>query len=73
MCKACGRGFLLLRLSYKGRRTRELSSSLCIPFERSMWNDFRFVASNVIYDFESLGEFTTGNLIIDEEDWAVIA
>ncbi|KAF4456816.1 FAD NAD(P)-binding domain-containing [Fusarium albosuccineum] len=46
--------------------------SLCIPFEGFTWNDFRFVASNVRYDFEKHG-FTTANMIIDEEDWAVIA
>lgn len=47
--------------------------SQCIPFEGFTWNDFRFVASNVIYDFEGLGGFTTANMIVDEEDWAVIA
>jgi 2-polyprenyl-6-methoxyphenol hydroxylase-like FAD-dependent oxidoreductase len=46
--------------------------SLCIPFEGFTWQDFRFVASNVIYDFEKYG-FTTANMIVDEEDWAVIA
>ncbi|KAH8648251.1 hypothetical protein BGZ61DRAFT_277811, partial [Ilyonectria robusta] len=46
--------------------------SLCIPFEGFTWNDFRFVASNVKYDFEKYG-FTTANMIVDEEDWAVIA
>lgn len=47
--------------------------SLCIPFEGFTWQDFRFVASNVIYDFEGLGNFTIANMIVDEEDWAVIA
>lgn len=46
--------------------------SLCIPFEGFTWNDFRFVASNVKYDFEKPG-FTTANMIVDEEEWAVIA
>ncbi|KAH7161029.1 hypothetical protein EDB81DRAFT_642266 [Dactylonectria macrodidyma] len=46
--------------------------SLCIPFEGFTWKDFRFVASNVKYDFEKYG-FTTANMIVDEEDWAVIA
>ena len=46
--------------------------SQCIPFEGFTWNDFRFVASNVKYDFEKYG-FTTANMIVDEEDWAVIA
>lgn len=47
--------------------------SQCIPFEGFTWQDFRFVASNVKYDFEKHGGFTTANMIIDEEDWAVIA
>jgi 2-polyprenyl-6-methoxyphenol hydroxylase-like FAD-dependent oxidoreductase len=46
--------------------------SLCVPFEGFTWQDFRFVASNVKYDFEKYG-FTTANMIVDEEDWAVIA
>lgn len=46
--------------------------SQCIPFEGFTWNDFRFVASNVKYDFEKYG-FTTANMIVDDEDWAVIA
>ncbi|KAK9415457.1 hypothetical protein SUNI508_10481 [Seiridium unicorne] len=46
--------------------------ALCVPFEGFTWNDFRFVASNVKYDFEKYG-FTTANMIVDEEDWAVIA
>ena len=46
--------------------------SLCIPFEGFTWNDFRFVASNVRYPFDEYG-FTTANMIVDEEDWAVIA
>lgn len=46
--------------------------SLCIPFEGFTWHDFRFVASNVKYDFGRYG-FTTANMIVDEEDWAVIA
>lgn len=47
--------------------------ALCIPFEGFTWQDFRFVASNVKYDFEGYGGFTTANMIVDEEDWAVIA
>ena len=46
--------------------------SQCIPFEGFTWNDFRFVASNVKYDFEEHG-FSTANMVVDEEDWAVIA
>ncbi|KAF4784581.1 hypothetical protein HER10_EVM0009933 [Colletotrichum scovillei] len=46
--------------------------SLCIPFEGFTWTDFRFVASNVNYNFEKYG-FATANMIVDEEDWAVIA
>ncbi|KAI0121261.1 hypothetical protein BJ170DRAFT_661063 [Xylariales sp. AK1849] len=45
---------------------------MCIPFEGFTWNDFRFVATNVRYDFAKYG-FTTANMIVDEEDWAVIA
>ncbi|KAF4555598.1 FAD-binding domain-containing protein 29 [Elsinoe fawcettii] len=47
--------------------------SLCIPFEGFTWQDFRFVACNVKYDFEGLGGFATANMVVDEEDWAVIA
>ncbi|PNS18824.1 hypothetical protein CAC42_5363 [Sphaceloma murrayae] len=46
--------------------------SLCLPFEGFTWQDFRFVATNVKYDFEGLGGFTTANMIVDEEDWAVV-
>lgn len=46
--------------------------SLCVPFEGFTWNDFRFVASNVKYDFEKYG-FSTANMVVDDEDWAVIA
>ncbi|KAG8627709.1 hypothetical protein KVT40_003582 [Elsinoe batatas] len=47
--------------------------SLCIPFEGFTWQDFRFVACNVNYDFEGLAGFSTANMVVDEEDWAVIA
>lgn len=46
--------------------------SQCIPFEGFTWNDFRFVASNVKYDFEKY-DYATANMVVDEEDWAVIA
>lgn len=46
--------------------------ALCIPFEGFTWQDFRFVATNVRYDFEAYG-FTKANMIVDEKDWAVIA
>jgi 2-polyprenyl-6-methoxyphenol hydroxylase-like FAD-dependent oxidoreductase len=46
--------------------------SLCIPFEGFTWNDFRFVATNVKYPFEDYG-FSTANMVVDPEDWAVIA
>ncbi|EXJ67585.1 uncharacterized protein A1O5_09598 [Cladophialophora psammophila CBS 110553] len=46
--------------------------SLCIPFEGFTWSDFRFVAANVKYDFDKYG-FATANMVVDEEDWAVIA
>ncbi|EXJ93193.1 hypothetical protein A1O3_01750 [Capronia epimyces CBS 606.96] len=47
--------------------------SLCIPFDGFTWPDFRFVACNVHYDFEALGDFATANMVVDGEDWAVIA
>ncbi|KAJ3538858.1 hypothetical protein NM208_g5728 [Fusarium decemcellulare] len=46
--------------------------SQCIPFEGYTWKDFRFVACNIKYDFEVHG-FDTANMIIDDDDWAVIA
>jgi 2-polyprenyl-6-methoxyphenol hydroxylase-like FAD-dependent oxidoreductase len=46
--------------------------SQCIPYEGFTWNDFRFVATNVKYPFDKYG-FTTANMIVDKEDWAVIA
>lgn len=46
--------------------------SLGIPYEGFTWQDFRFMATNIKYDFEKYG-YTAANMIVDEEDWAVIA
>lgn len=46
--------------------------SQCIPFRGFTWNDFRFMAVNIEYDFASHG-YSTGVMVVDEEDWAVIA
>lgn len=46
--------------------------SLGIPYEGFTWQDFRFIATNLKYDFEKYG-YTAANMIVDEEDWAVIA
>ena len=45
--------------------------SQCIPFEGFTWNDFRFIAINMEYDFARYG-YSTGVMVVDEEDWAVI-
>ena len=55
--------------------------SLCIPFEGytfqvsiltlNLTQDYRFVATNVKYDFRKYG-YGIANMIVDEEDWAVI-
>lgn len=44
-----------------------------IQFDGFTWQDFRFIASNVYYDFEQYPGWTTANMIVDEHDWAVIA
>ena len=44
-----------------------------IPFEGSTWENFRFTASDVLYDFEKEGGYRAANFIVDPEDWAVIA
>ncbi|KFZ05134.1 hypothetical protein V501_08654 [Pseudogymnoascus sp. VKM F-4519 (FW-2642)] len=46
--------------------------SQCIPFRGFTWNDFRFMAVNIEYDFASHG-YSTGVMVVDDEDWAVIA
>ena|ERR1700737_985697 len=45
---------------------------LCIPFEGFTWTDFRFIASNMHYDFEKEVGLKYGSLIVDPENWAVI-
>ncbi|KAJ9495734.1 hypothetical protein LTR99_010643 [Exophiala xenobiotica] len=47
--------------------------SQCIQFDGFTWQDFRFIASNVQYDFEQFEGWTTANMIVDENNWAVIA
>jgi 2-polyprenyl-6-methoxyphenol hydroxylase-like FAD-dependent oxidoreductase len=47
--------------------------SQCIPFEGFTWQDFRFIATNVKYDFEAFPTWTTANMVVDQDDWAVIA
>jgi 2-polyprenyl-6-methoxyphenol hydroxylase-like FAD-dependent oxidoreductase len=46
--------------------------SLCIPFEGFTWTDFRFIASNMHYDFEKEAGWKYGSLIVDPNHWAVI-
>jgi 2-polyprenyl-6-methoxyphenol hydroxylase-like FAD-dependent oxidoreductase len=46
--------------------------ALKIPFEGSTWEDWRFLAINIRYDFAAHG-YPAANHIIDPEDWAVIA
>jgi len=45
---------------------------LCIPFEGFTWTDFRFIASNMHYDFVKEAGWQWGSLIVDPEHWAVI-
>jgi 2-polyprenyl-6-methoxyphenol hydroxylase-like FAD-dependent oxidoreductase len=56
--------------------------ALCIPFEGHTWTvfppslrgssqDYRFMASNVKYDFRKHG-YGVANMVVDQEDWAVI-
>ncbi|KAI9676077.1 MAG: hypothetical protein M1817_000820 [Caeruleum heppii] len=47
--------------------------ALCIPFGGFTWNDWRFVAINIEYDFDKFGGYPAANQIVDPEDWAVIA
>ena len=44
-----------------------------IPFEGYTWENFRFTASDVLYDFEKEGGYRAANFVVDPEDWAVIA
>jgi 2-polyprenyl-6-methoxyphenol hydroxylase-like FAD-dependent oxidoreductase len=47
--------------------------SLCIPFEGFTWTDFRFIASNIHYDFNQVEGWREGSMLVDPEHWAVIA
>jgi 2-polyprenyl-6-methoxyphenol hydroxylase-like FAD-dependent oxidoreductase len=44
---------------------------LDIPFEGFTWEDWRFLAINIKYDFAKHG-YPAANHVIDPEDWAVI-
>jgi 3-(3-hydroxy-phenyl)propionate hydroxylase len=45
--------------------------ALKIPFEGFTWEDWRFLAINIRYDFAAHG-YPAANHVIDPEDWAVI-
>ena len=45
--------------------------ALGIPFEGYTWDDWRFLAINVKYDFGKYG-YTAASHVVDPEDWAVI-
>ena len=45
--------------------------ALGIPFEGYTWEDWRFLAINIRYDFDKYG-YPAANHVIDPEDWAVI-
>lgn len=46
--------------------------ALEIPFEGFTWDDWRFLAINILYDFDLYG-YPGANHVIDSEDWAVVA
>lgn len=46
--------------------------ALDIPFEGFTWQDWRFLAINIKYDFEKHG-YSAAQHIVDSDDWAVIA
>lgn len=46
--------------------------ALGIPFEGFTWEDWRFLAINIKYDFEKHG-YSAAQHLVDSEDWAVIA
>lgn len=46
--------------------------SLGIPFEGFTWQDWRFLAINIKYDFEKYG-YSAAQHLVDSDDWAVIA
>lgn len=45
--------------------------ALDIPFEGFTWDDWRFLAINLRYDFDKYG-YPAANHVIDSEDWAVV-
>lgn len=45
--------------------------ALGIPFDGYTWDDWRFLAINIKYDFDNYG-YPAANHVIDQEDWAVI-
>ena len=46
--------------------------SQCIPFDGFTFDDFRFVASNIEYDFEAEAGWKTGGYIVDPVHWAAM-
>ncbi|KIV90853.1 hypothetical protein PV10_05459 [Exophiala mesophila] len=44
-----------------------------IPFEGFTWKNFRFTAVDVDYDFVGHCGFPQANMVVDPEEWAVIA
>ncbi|KAL9585327.1 MAG: hypothetical protein Q9212_001586 [Teloschistes hypoglaucus] len=46
---------------------------LDIPFEGYTWEDWRFLAINIRYDFDKYDGYLAANHIIDAVNWAVIA
>ena len=46
--------------------------ALGIPFEGFTWEDWRFLAINIKYDFEKHG-YSAAQHLVDSDDWAVIA
>lgn len=44
-----------------------------IPFEGFPWTNFRFVATDVEYDFAEHCGFSLVNYIVDPENWALIS
>lgn len=46
--------------------------ALGIPFEGFTWQDWRFLAINIKYDFERHG-YSAAQHLVDSDDWAVIA
>lgn len=44
-----------------------------IQWEGFTWDNFRFIAANIIYNLESLSNWPPANFVVDPENWAVIA